>query len=171
MDDARVVGPELEGAHVPRARQGDRQHKRPEYVAAVSGYGERRRHVDDEVRRAKLPAAGPCGRGRKIRRVPFGRAAGKPLLDEGQLAIAQSPLAGKRALPRFRLPRRHKAACRHLADQRRPLLHVVIREEAERRNLPRAMTRSTSAPDDRRDVPGEGERQRCHGDGGTHAVA
>jgi hypothetical protein len=59
MHHASVAGPELDRAHEPGASDIDRQHERPEHIAAIGRHGVRLRHLHNDVRFAELPVLVP----------------------------------------------------------------------------------------------------------------
>ena len=108
---------ELDGPDV--ARRGDR-HRNDEVAEHVAGSRPALSGVEGlqlvrlgrqhEIGSAKLPSAGKRRRFGRVGRVPLGRAALDPLRDQGDLIVAEPPLAGELAVSWLGQPRRHRAA-------------------------------------------------------------
>ena len=131
---------EFETLDVSTRRHLDRDDEGAEHIRAVTSEQVRLRHRDDKIRFPELPVAGPPRRRRKVVHIALGRAELDPLLNELDLSIAQSPLAGKLSIARFGFPGRHRSALGHRRDQMRAPAHIVIRQQTEGRGLTRPMT-------------------------------
>src|SRR5688572_16633085 len=107
--DARAVGAELDAAHVALAIDWHRQHKHARYVRAFCWKDEWRRHRDDEVGLAELPAAGPRRCGGQVASITFARTVRDPSLECRDLRVSQGIQTDEPVPCRIDFPRRHDA--------------------------------------------------------------
>jgi hypothetical protein len=113
------------------------------------------RHFHDQVRLPHLPIRDRRWRGTESRGIALHSPLLDPPPDRLDLGAAQPPLADEAAVPGLRQPWRHDAFRRHLGNPLRPRLHVVVRQQRERRDLPRPMAGTAPLHDDRSHMPGE----------------
>ena len=144
---------DLDRAHVPRFRDGHRQHedcgsdRRPPQSSDEAG--RRRQH---EIGRAELPASGERGR---RGRVGAGRPSGARLDPAASVAISligQPPLADEVAVPRDGRPWRHVARPVTSTICRAPALHLRVRRQREGTGAALVMARRALRVDDWRHV-------------------
>jgi hypothetical protein len=161
VHDAGVPRMEFNRADVPGGLDRDRNDERAEDVASISRNGVFVRHPHHEIRTAQLPVVSPVGRRRQPCDVALRCTVGDPSLQQLKLGFGQPSRALKIAFPGDRFPRRHDPARRHVRNLRRVTPHIVVGDQAERSDLARTMAGRAAAPDDRRDVPGEGRLRLC----------
>src|SRR5439155_16138923 len=104
MDRPGHARMDLETPDVSTRRQLDRDDEGAKHIRAVTSEQVRLRHRDHQIRVPELPAAGPSRRRRKIVGIALRSPELDPLLNELDLSIAQSPLAGKLSISRFGFP-------------------------------------------------------------------
>ncbi len=130
-------------------------------VRAARRQLEGRRHLDDEIRRAEMPAVRELRERGHLRAVAFRHPVLHPVADRRDLRVGQPPLVGELAVAVRRVPGRHVTRLGDFRDRLRVLLHVLVRDQRERRRLPRAMARHAVGVQDGRDALRERQRRRC----------
>ena len=147
---------ELEALHEPRLSNRDRDRELAEDIVPVGPQREGLGHFDDEVRLAEPPCAEPLRYRREVGRVSCGRPGIDPPGDQIDLAVAQPPVADERtAVPRLRLPWRHRPGRGRLPDGASPWPGVVVGQEAERSGGAGAVTGGAVPEDEWCDIPVE----------------
>ncbi len=156
VNDAVVAGTKFHRPHVRSRLHGNRDDKRPEHVSRLRRQHVRLRHRDHEIGRSELPSIDPLWNGREVRRIAPHHPVRDPLLENGNLCLAQSPIALELAVTFCRLPWRHCACARDLRNLFGARPDIFICEQAERCHPPRPMTGGTVSKDKRRDMFREG---------------
>ena len=156
VNDLAVAGPDLDRLHPLRFGEVGRD---VEVLVLDRAFGRqlvRLGHFEDRVRLAERPALGESGHWRHVLRIPFRRAAVRPLGQGVLLGGGQPALVEERAMRRVRVPRRHCPVGDLVANRLRPGTNLLVREERHRGDLPGTMTGRTVLEEDRGDVAGEG---------------
>ena len=152
----RTAGWNSRPLHEPRLSNRNRDCELAEDIVPVGPQREGLGHFDDEVRLAEPPSAEPFRYRREVGGVPCGRPGIDPPGDQIDLGFAQPPVADERtAVPRLRLPGRHRPGRGRLPDGASPWSGVVVGQEAERSGGAGAVTGGAVLEDEWCDVPVE----------------
>ena len=131
VDDARVAGQDLHGAHVAGAGDGDGIDEVAKEVLAVGGNLEGLGRSEDEVGRPELPFGGVLGSRRRLGGIAFGHVGIHPALDLCEVLVGESAAVREVAIAGLGQPGRHEARLGDGEDLRRPAARIVIGEQAE----------------------------------------
>ena len=153
MDDAWIVGTELEPAHVVSTRQPERDDEISQLIGPSRLDDIRLGHRDHGIGLAEPPPVGEPRGDRKIGRRSLRRTVGDPSVDRRNFSVAQTPRAGEfRAVDRVGFPWGHRARSYCPGDGSSTRARVRKREQAETTDFTGTMTRGAVLEEDGCDV-------------------
>src|SRR6202040_814092 len=141
MHHALVAGPYFDAFKPACSTHGSAKNKIPVLVAAAGREQVRLFRLDDQVRRARLPAFCKFWTGRQVGRRAFHRALFYPMSDRGDLCVGESKLIREFKFAGLEQPRRHESALRNGGDLACMRFCVLIGKQWEGRRFAGAMAR------------------------------
>ncbi len=162
MHHAPVRRPEFDRAHVPIVREVHGHDEALIDVLPIGGNLKRLAQLDNQIRLTQFPLRIEHGRGGQICGIAFGRAIRHPALDGLNFGIVQPAFTDEVVIAGDGLPGRHLAGARHVRDEPRALLRIVVGDQGKRRDLALVVTRGAVLIEDGRDIPREHGSRRLH---------
>ena len=138
--------------HVRAARRPHLGHLHPSILAeagghdlvgvfhvAMSGDGNRLRHLEHKVRVGNIPARGPVRRRRRVAWISHRRMRISPGRERGNLLCGKRRIVREASVCRVSKPRRHLFGANFFADRVCPAPRLLVVHQRHGRNLARAV--------------------------------